>query len=294
MTSATSVRGHAYAQFKDELGADVGSEYSKERFAETVMNDYWRRYAERAVLMKESSRELLAQSVEDKSLGYPAALDLPLGGRLTEQMTVGFLDLTNFTRRTFWDDQDDVVDLAHAVLSGFIEVVDRYGGHPLGLRGDGLFLGFGGPPALASAMALAACAFALDAVQTEVNPWLERRDLEPIQARAGLDAGAITFIRTGNPSHSEINPLGFAANFAAKCEKIADSWQIVVGEGLASNLSVHDDFTAHAASPKEYTRLGKRKYYHFYDFAWRRQTLRNAAGVAEALQGATTSSIISS
>lgn len=140
-------------------------------------------------------------------------------------LTVGFLDLTNFTRRTFWDDQDDVVDLAHAVLSGFIEVVDRHGGFPLGLRGDGLFIGFGGPPPLASAMALAACAFALDAVQTEVNPWLAERGLEHIQARAGLDAGLITFIRTGSPSHSEVNPLGFAANFAAKCEKTANSWE---------------------------------------------------------------------
>lgn len=36
-----------------------------------------------------------------------------------------------------------MVDLAHAVLTGFIEVVLAFGGYPLGLRGDGLFTGFG-------------------------------------------------------------------------------------------------------------------------------------------------------
>ena len=195
----------------------MGNDYTKQRFGETVKSDYALRQASHGnVLLSSAVQEFLAHSFESKQLGYPASLDLPVGGRHTEHMTVAFLDLTDFTGRTFWDDQDDVVDLAHAVLSGFIEVVDSHGGHPLGLRGDGLFAGFGGDAGFASMMALAACALALDAVQTEVNPWLESRGLERIQARAGLDAGPITFIRTGNDTHSEINPLGFAANFAAK------------------------------------------------------------------------------
>jgi adenylate cyclase len=85
-------------------------------------------------------------------------------------------------------------------------------------------------------VALDACAFALDAVEREVNPRLETRGIAPVQARAGLDYGRITFVRSGCREHSEINPLGFAANFAAKCEKTANLWEIVVGEGLAEVL----------------------------------------------------------
>lgn len=272
----------------------MGSSYNKERFAETVRSDYWnRRYARETLGLSASGQGVLAHRAETKQLGHPTALELPLGDRFTETMTVGFLDLTDFTRRTFWDGQDEVVDLAHAVLSGFIEVVDSHGGYPLGLRGDGLFFGFGGNPGFASAMALTACTIAIDAIQSEVNPWLKDRGLEHIQARAGLDAGDITFVRTGNLDHSEINPLGFAANFAAKCEKKALSWQIVVGEGLVNTLRDQSDFTQHPDSPKTYDRYGERKYYRFYDFSWKR-TLRNSDGVADALRGASTSSIITS
>lgn len=272
----------------------MGSSYNKARFAETVRSDYMNRRTARETLgLSKSVQEVLAQRAEAKQLGHPKALELPLGGRHTEHMTVGFLDLTDFTRRTFWDAQDEVVDLAHAVLSGFIEVVDSHGGYPLGLRGDGLFIGFGGNPGFASAMALTACTIAIDAIQSEVNPWLARQGLEHIQARAGLDAGAITFVRTGNFDHSEINPLGFAANFAAKCEKKAKSWEIVVGQGLVETLFDKSDFTHHPDSPKTYERYGERKYYRFYDFSWKR-TLRNSEGVADALRGVSTSSIITS
>lgn len=269
-------------------------DYTKKQFAETVRRDYGNRRASRDTLaLSAVEHAVFAEALESNALGYPNSLELPVGGRLTEQMTVGFLDLTDFTRRTFWEDQDDVVDLAHAVLTGFIEVVVSYGGYPLGLRGDGLFIGFGGDPGFASMMALTACAIAIDAVKTEVNPWLVEHDMEHIQARAGLDSGPITFIRTGNASHSEINPLGFAANFAAKCEKTANSWEIVVGEGLVETLPNKDDFTRHADSPKPYERLGERKYYRFYKFAPSR-TLRNSDGVASALAGASTASIIAS
>jgi len=252
-----------------------------------VRRQYNRQYA--AFSHSDGSSSLL----ENRSLEHPQTADLEVGGRVTIPMTVAFLDLSNFTRRTFWDDLDDVVDLAHAVLTGFIDTVDRFGGHPLGLRGDGLFVGFGGNPAFASAMALGACASALDAVENGANSWLEDRQMEPIQARAGLDAGEISFVRTGNSQHSEVNALGFAANFAAKCEKVANSWEIVVGEGVASCLPDYRFFSQHPDSPKKYTRFGASKYYRFYDFAWRR-ALPHLSGVPEQLLGTSTSQVRSS
>ena len=141
-----------------------------------------------------------------------------------------------------------------------------FGGFPLGLRGDGLFAGFGpGDPKVGTVMALSACAFALDAVERDVNPRLDRAGIARVQARAGLDYGRITFVRSGSRDHSEINPLGFAA----KCEKKADSWEIVIGQGLAEELPDATTFVEHAYSPKTYQRDYQRRNYRFYDYQWR-------------------------
>lgn len=140
-------------------------------------------------------------------------------------------------------------------------------------------------------MALSACAFALDAVKVEVNPRLELRGIRPVQARAGLDYGPITFVRSGTQTRSEINPLGFAANFAAKCEKTANSWEIVVGQSLTGLLPGYSHLVEHENSPKEYDRDYEKRYYRFYDYRWR-NTIPHLDGATEALHGRPTSSVL--
>lgn len=253
--------------------------YTRSQFGATVRNDFSSRRHKAAVL------------TESRSLGHPDFEDLPVGGKSTAPMVAVFLDLTNFTGRTFWDDQEESADLAHSVLTGFIEVVSNFGGHPLGLRGDGLFAGFSpGDPAFTAGMALSACAFALDAVESEVNPWLDLQGIAPVQARAGLDYGQITFVRTGNRDSSEINPIGFAANFSAKCEKYAKSWEIVAGQGLSTLFPDYRYFAEHEKSPKQYTRDYESKAYNFFDYRWR-NTLPYLPGVMEDLGGTPTSQI---
>lgn len=265
---------------------------SKAQFGTRVAEDYAIRRQQGHLFASATSEP--RSDLETRSLGHPGFADLSVGERRTEPMVAVFLDLTNFTGRTFWDDQDAVVDLAHAVLTGFIEVVCSYGGFPLGLRGDGLFAGFSpGDEQFAGLMALSSCAFALDAVQSVINPWLESQGMEHVQARAGADFGPITFVRTGNRNHSEVNPLGFAANFASKCEKTAKSWEVVVGEGLAGLFPDSTDFVEHANSPKRYTRDYETRTYRFYDFRWR-TTAGLLSGVTETLDGVPTSQIYAS
>lgn len=155
--------------------------YTRSHFAATVQNDFANRQRRNNMLVDKSVRLSASAALEARSLGHPDFEHLQVGERRTEPMVAVFLDLTNFTGRTFWDPQEETVDLAHAVLTGFIEIVNIWGGHPLGLRGDGLFAGFnpgGGHPGgraapeFSASMALGACAFALDAVENGVNPWL--------------------------------------------------------------------------------------------------------------------------
>lgn len=261
------------------------NEFNRASFGRTVAEDFVARRQGAASAFTASA------GVPQKALGHPDYEDLAVGDRATAPMVAVFLDLTNFTGRTFWDDQEEVVDLAHAVLSGFVQTVRNFGGHPLGLRGDGLFAGFSpGDPAFTATMALGACASALDAVENAVNPWLDRSGMARVQARAGLDYGPITFVRSGDQASSEINPLGFAANFAAKCEKQAASWEIVVGEGLYNLLPSSDVFDEHEKSPKQYSRDYRREYYRFYDYRWRR-TVPHLDGIVEALAGNVTAQI---
>lgn len=268
------------------------SVYTRGAFGATVRNDFAHRRQWSSRLERKDALAHQGAALETRSLGHPDYESLAVGERCTAPMASVFLDLTNFTGRTFWDDQDETADLAHAVLTGLIEVVSNFGGYPLGLRGDGLFAGFSpGDPAFTATMALSACAFALDAVENEVNPWLDSRGMARVQVRAGLDYGSITFVRTGSRSRSEVNPIGFSANFAAKCEKQARSWEVVVGEGLAGLLPNYQHFTEHPDSPRRYTRDYQTRSYRFFDYGWRK-TLQHLSGVADRLGGHATSRVL--
>jgi len=209
-------------------------------------------------------------SASNPGVGHPISSDLEIGERCSCSMASVFLDLTNFTGRTFWDDPAEVTDLAHNVLCGFASVVAELGGHVLGLRGDGLFAAFGptSDPAIAVAIASLACATALDAVKNDLNPKLQARGVEPVQARAGADFGESFFVRSGVPSASEVNVIGFATNFAAKCEKVAASWELVVGDNFAAHIADKTLLTKHEKSPKTYTRDYRDKTYGFSRYRW--------------------------
>ena len=240
---------------------------SAEQFGDAVMRDYRRRqnYGDRTVVASAAGPNL-----ETKSLGHPVYEELEVGQRRAGTLAIVFLDLTDFTGRSFWDDEDQVVDLADAVLGSFIQVVAGFGGFPLGLRGDGLFAGFGPSSSdVGVLMALSACAFALHAVEEGLNPQLDAAGIERVQARAGVDFGRVTFVRTGSRDNNEVNVIGFAANFAAKCEKLAKSWEIIAGEGAQRALPESPWLVKHAKSPKPFQRNYKVRHYHYYDYRWR-------------------------
>ncbi|BCT76264.1 hypothetical protein SCMU_21060 [Sinomonas cyclohexanicum] len=262
--------------------------YSNKQFGQTVMHDFQRR---RDLLEKGGITASAGTTLETRGLGHPMFEELRIGERRSARIATVFLDLTNFTGRTFWDDAVEVTDLAHAILTGFVEVVSVFGGHPLGLRGDGLFAGFGpGKPDVVCSLALGACAFALDGVQNELNPRLAERGLEPVQARAGVDFGEVTFVRSGSQSRSEVNAIGFSANFAAKCEKAANSWEVVAGEGLVTQLGTNGRFSEHPDSPKHYQRDYQRRAYKYFDYRWR-QVLPILPSVIQQLNGRPASAI---
>ena len=254
-------------------------------FGDRLMQDFNARRARSTGLQKKAIYASAgghdsALLLENKALGHPDYEDLEVGQSATAPMVAAFIDLKRFTARTFWDDPTVTADLAHTVLGGFTEIVEEFGGYPLGLRGDGLFAGWTpGDNQITAVAALMGCAQALHLIDTELNPRLRREGYQAVHVRAGLDYGDIVFTRTGTPRGSEVNPIGFAANFAAKCEKYATSEGIVAGETLRNLLPNNHLFTEHKYSPKEYQRDYDVKKYKFYDFNWKpfRDDLRGIA-----------------
>jgi adenylate cyclase len=262
---------------------------TREQFARAVMRrieDY-----ERGSIRK--SMALQASAATAPALGHPAFADLPLGASGKTEAVAMFLDLRRFTARSFWDPPEQIIQVNVAVISELASAVYQHGGYVLGFRGDGVFACFDGAGRVdargVAGIAVGAAAWALDAVQNALNGLLKLSGIEPVQVRAGLDYGRLDFVRIGSPSGSEVNVLGFAANFASKCEKAARAWEIVVGEAMA-NLLPLGDLSHHEDSPSEYTRDGERRYYRFYNVALS-SYLRHIQGVADELAGSPVSQI---
>jgi hypothetical protein len=91
------------------------ADYTTTDFGDTVLRDY---SARRGGVLKEALRASAA--LETKALGHPEFEGLEVGERRTESIVVAFIDLTDFTGRSFWDDETEVVDLAHATLRSLV------------------------------------------------------------------------------------------------------------------------------------------------------------------------------
>ena len=160
---------------------------SKDSFAANVLSRY-RQLGEagRSVLASERKR-LREQAALSPAMGHPDFAHLSLGETGTCDAASVFIDLEQFTARTFWDPPHQVAQLAQAVLSQVASVVSDYGGFVLGLRGDGLFASFGSSASQAEVdvpFALAAGAFALDATENSLNSLLVMSGIEPVKLKS--------------------------------------------------------------------------------------------------------------
>ena len=223
------------------------------------------------------------------TVGHPDFRDLEAGASAGCNLAIAF------TARTFWQPLAEVTSLAQAVLTQIALVVEASGGFVLGLRGDGLMAGWGSRNSTSEidvALCLAACTVSLDACKEVLNQALVIDGIEPIQLRAGVDWGLVNFTRTGSTSQSDVNVVGHAANFAAKCEKVALSWEVVVGEGAATHVDA-PLLSAHSGSPKWYQHGNERRSYSFGLFAWFK-VLETSASAIQQVAGRPTSLISAS
>lgn len=260
----------------------------RQEFAQGVLG----RYRTLGDPLAKSLRPVAFRESSALPVGHPDYHHLALGDSASCEVVVAFLDMARFTARSFWEPPEKVSRLALAVLTQLALVVQESGGHVLGLRGDGLMAGWGSDgsdPEVDVMMCMAACAVSLDAGQGALNELLVLEGIEPVQLRVGADHGRVDFVRTGTAQQSEVNVVGFAANFAAKCEKYAHSWEVVIGEGAAAYVGAPYR-SPHPKSPKQYEYRGQHRTYDFHDVAWAQIVIEGISAIRE-VSGTPTSSV---
>jgi adenylate cyclase len=253
----------------------------QERFAKNVLEAY-----ESPSVIAKSVHEFSSRGVRGASAPHPDFEGLDLGENGSCDLCTAFLDLSSFTWRTFWEPPEDCVRLAVAVLTQVCVIVEELGGHVLGLRGDGVFAGWGdarADPNASVLLCLGACALSLDACQGPLNELLRLDGIQPVNLRAGVDFGRCDFVRIGTGRSSEVDIIGFAPNFAAKCEKFADAWEVVIGEACAARVDSRL-LSPHSSSPKRYQHDGQQTSYSFYQLKWK-SLAKDAAEAAEQMAG---------
>jgi len=145
------------------------------------------------------------------------------------EVTVLFLDLTNFTAASHNMDSEEVFIWIDETLRLLASVVHKYEGTIDKFTGDGLMALFGAPLAHENDPELAVRA-ALE-MQTVVGPLRERilqKHGFDFQMRIGINAGPVIAGNVGDGAHMEYTVLGDTVNLASRLEKAAEPGTVLV------------------------------------------------------------------
>lgn len=165
----------------------------------------------------------------------PAAEDIPIYDGRRLEATVMFLDISKFSQRPAWTEEEQVVLLR--VLSLFftemIRVVEDYGGVVEKNTGDGLMAYFVRHPEDTISVqqrALSAALTMFYAADNFINPVLKSSSLPPLDFRICMDHGPITVAKVGSArGFNGIVAIGTTANIASKMLTVADPNTILMG-----------------------------------------------------------------
>ena len=147
------------------------------------------------------------------------------------EVTVLFLDVTNFTAASHQLDGEDVYLFIDEAMSLLVEVIHKYEGTVDKFTGDGLMALFGVPAAHENDPERAVRA-ALE-MQSVLEP-LQKRIRQgygfDFQARIGLNTGAAIAGNLGNDFHQEYTVIGDTVNLASRLEVAAEPGTILISE----------------------------------------------------------------
>lgn len=147
-----------------------------------------------------------------------------LGGQ-TQQVTVLFSDIRNFTSISERLSAKEVVEMLNAYFARACEPLLAEGGSIDKFIGDAVMVEFGSPlPVPDHALRAARAALALQKVAQEFAGWMRQRfpahDLPPFAIGVGLHSGEAVLGNIGSPVRMEFTAIGDTVNLASRLESM--------------------------------------------------------------------------
>ncbi len=156
------------------------------------------------------------------------------------EVTVLFLDVTNFTVASHNLDNEDVYNFINDAMSTLVQVIRKYGGTIDKFTGDGLMALFGAPVAYENDPERAVKA-ALE-MQTALQPLQKHINHVHgfnLQIRIGINTGWVIAGKLGNNFHKEYTVIGDTVNLASRLETAAEPGTILVSAETYQRTRTH-------------------------------------------------------
>lgn len=177
-------------------------------------------------------------------LVIPTVDDIPINDGRRLEATVMFLDISKFSARPAWteEEQQALLRILSLFFTEMIRIIEDYGGEVEKNTGDGLMAYFVRHPEDTVSVQQRAVAAALTmfyAADNLINPKLKASGIPRLDFRICLDHGPVTVAKVGTArGFNGIVAIGTTANIASKMLSFAEPNSILIGTDVKEGLPV--------------------------------------------------------
>jgi adenylate cyclase len=205
----------------------------------------------------------MPQHVVDEILADPNALNL---GGTNSRVTALFSDIRNFTTMAETLMPQEVVQILNEYFSDMTPIVFEHFGLLDKYMGDGLMALFGVPyPCEDAAVNAVSAAIAMQRRMESVNRELKAIGLSEISIGIGINTGMVTVGYIGSEERTDYTAIGDPVNTAARLEKQAQGWQIIISGATREFLG--DRFPVRPSG--NILVKGRKEAVQIYEVMWR-------------------------
>jgi adenylate cyclase len=214
----------------------------------------------------------MPQHVVEEILANPNALAL---GGSNQVVTMLFSDVRGFTTMSESLPPETVVQILNEYFADMTPIVFEHQGLLDKFMGDGMMALFGVPYQGETAAANAvSAAIMMQQRMKKVNSDLRERGLSEISIGIGINTGMVTVGYIGSEERTDYTAIGDAVNLAARLEKQALAWQIIIShstlEAIGGRFPTKPSGEVHVR--------GRREPVQIYEVLWDAASVESVDG----------------
>lgn len=218
----------------------------------------------REALARAAFGRFMPEHVVSEILANPDSVSLG-GSNLV--VTALFSDIRGFTSMSETLPPDTVVKILNEYFVDMTPIVFEHRGLLDKYMGDGLMALFGVPyPSDDAAADAVSAAIAMQRRMVVLNQDLKEIGLPEIAIGIGINTGMATVGYIGSEQRTDYTAIGDAVNLAARLEKQAEPWQIIVSH--ATLIALGDRFVTRPCAHGEIKIKGKKEPVQPYEIVW--------------------------